>query len=204
MKLQRFMRDIPKHERSSFNYNNPFAEEVEETSDAEEGEESSDGEGLRYDRLEDLFNMDRGSAFQEALSYEPVMYKLVKELDRRNQKDQSLVEIQEGFLDRTERLMRQHQQRSHIHDGLKSLNDREIIAKVRESPKKLKKRALGFLGVLRKYNVTLDSDANPQIDHIEDKNIKKFFKKKEALVRTTLMQADLEFEYPQKLEKIIV
>ena len=62
--------------------------------------------------------------------------------------------------------MRQHQQRSHIHDGLKSLNDREIIAKVRESPKKLKKRALGFLGVLRKYKVTLDSDANPQIDHI--------------------------------------
>ena len=44
--------------------------------------------------------------------------------------------------------------------------NQEIIAKVRESPKKLKKRALGFLGVLRKYKVTLDSDANPQIDHI--------------------------------------
>ena len=68
--------------------------------------EEAQRENLRYDRLEDLFNMDRGSAFQEALSYEPVMYKLVNELDQRKQKDLSLVEIQEGFLDRTERLMR--------------------------------------------------------------------------------------------------
>lgn len=29
-------------------------------------------------------------------------------------------------------------------------------------------------------------------------------KKKEALVKVTLMQADLEFEYPQKLEKLLV
>ena len=64
---------------------------------------------MRYDRLEDLFNMNRSEAFQEAISYEPVMYRLVKELDRRNQKELSLIEIQEGFLDRTERLMRQHQ-----------------------------------------------------------------------------------------------
>ena len=76
--------------------------------------------------------------------------------------------------------------------------------KVRESPKKLKKQALGFLGVLNKYGVTLDSDANPVLEQIEDKNIQKFLKKKEALVRTTLLQADLEFEYPQKLEKILV
>ena len=75
---------------------------------------------------------------------------------------------------------------------------------MRESPKKLKKQALGFLGVLNKYGVTLDSDANPVLEHIEDKNIQKFLKKKEALVRTTLLQADLEFEYPQKLEKILV
>ena len=28
--------------------------------------------------------------------------------------------------------------------------------------------------------------------------------RKESLVRVTLMQADLEFEYPQKLEKLLV
>lgn len=30
---------------------------------------------------------------------------------------------------------------------------------------------MGFLGVLNKYGVTLDSDANPVLEHIEDKNI---------------------------------
>ena len=58
--------------------------------------------------------------------------------------------------------------------------------------------------VLRKYNVTLDEDANPVLDHIEDSNIRTFLQKKSALVRVTLMQADLEFEYPQKLEKLMV
>lgn len=58
--------------------------------------------------MEDIFNKDQYSAFKEAVSYEPVMYKLVKELDRRNQKDDSLIDVQEGFLDRTERLLRQH------------------------------------------------------------------------------------------------
>ena len=52
--------------------------------------------------------------------------------------------------------------------------------------------------------MTLDEDANPVLDHIEDVNIRNFLQKKEALVRVTLMQADLEFEYPQKLEKLMV
>lgn len=34
--------------------------------------------------------------------------------------------------------MRLHQQRSHIHDGLKELTNQEIIAKVTEGPTKLK------------------------------------------------------------------
>lgn len=42
------------------------------------------------------------------------------------------------------------------------------------------------------------------MSHIEDENIRKFLEKKESLVRVTLMQADLEFEYPQKLEKLLV
>ena len=75
---------------------------------------------------------------------------------------------------------------------------------MREGPNKLKKKALGFLGVLNKYDVTLDEEANPVLDHIKDKNIRKFLQRKEKLVRTTLMQADLQFEYPQKLERILV
>ena len=50
--------------------------------------------------------------------------------------------------------------------------------------------------MLRKYNVTLDEDANPVYDDVQDPNIVKYLKGKENLVKVTLMQADLEFEYP--------
>ena len=100
--------------------------------------------------------------------------------------------------------MRQHQQRSHIHDGLKQLTNSEILRKVTAGPSKLKAQAKGFLNVLNKHGVHLDEDANPVFDHIEDANIRKYLQKKEGLVKITLMQADLEFEYPQKLEKLIV
>lgn len=58
--------------------------------------------------------------------------------------------------------------------------------------------------MLHKYGVYLDEDACPVYDAVKDKNIRAFLKRKESLVRVTLMQADLEFEYPQKLEKILV
>ena len=50
----------------------------------------------------------------------------------------------------------------------------------------------------------MDEDANPVYEKVGDKNIVRFLQKKESLVRVTLMQADLEFEYPQKLEKMLV
>ena len=52
--------------------------------------------------------MDGYNALEEAVNYEPVMYKLLNEIERRHQKEESLVEIQQGFLDRTERMMRAH------------------------------------------------------------------------------------------------
>lgn len=50
----------------------------------------------------------------------------------------------------------------------------------------------------------LDEDANPVYDNIKDPNIVKFLKTKDTLVKVTLMSADLDFEYPQKLEKLVV
>ena len=50
----------------------------------------------------------------------------------------------------------------------------------------------------------MDEDANPVYEKVGDKNIVRFLQKKDSLVRVTLMQADLEFEYPQKLEKMLV
>lgn len=66
---------------------------------------------MRRDRLEDLFFMGGNgqNVMEEAVNYEPVMYKLVHSMEEaRNAKDESLVDIQKGFLDRTERLLRQH------------------------------------------------------------------------------------------------
>ena len=145
MKLMRVIRDMPKHERNT-NYLDQLEKEINPNTEAEEKEKVS----TRRDRLEDLFFMGGNGAdvLAEAVSYEPVMYKLVKELEKRGKDSESLVEIQQGFLDRSERLLRQHQQRSHIHDGLKQLSDAEIIQKVVESPTKLKRNAKGFLQVL--------------------------------------------------------
>ena len=39
---------------------------------------------------------------------------------------------------------------------------------------------------------------------VKNENVIKVLKQKESLVKVTLMQADLEFEYPQKLEKLLV
>ena len=39
---------------------------------------------------------------------------------------------------------------------------------------------------------------------IKNKHVRETVKKNAILVRTTLMQGDLEFEYPQKLEKLLV
>ena len=54
---------------------------------------------------------------------------------------EGLTSIQEGFLQRIERLLQIFHQRSHIHDGLKNLSNKEVIRKVREAPTKLKKSA---------------------------------------------------------------
>jgi len=75
---------------------------------------------------------------------------------------------------------------------------------VRESPTKLKARAKGFLKVLQKFKVKLDDEANLNLSRIGSRNFRGFLQRNASLVRVTLMQADLEFEYPQKLEKIIV
>jgi hypothetical protein len=68
----------------------------------------------------------------------------------------------------------------------------------------LKQRAKTLLNVLRKHNVRLTSDGEVDYTFVENKNVIGVMKRKEALVKVTLMQADLEFEYPQKLEKLLV
>mmetsp|Transcript_36958 Transcript_36958/g.56607 ORF Transcript_36958/g.56607 Transcript_36958/m.56607 type:complete len:404 (+) Transcript_36958:405-1616(+) len=98
--------------------------------------------------------------------------------------------------------MKLHHQRAHIHDGLKHLSDRELIQKVREAPTQLKKSAKSFLKKLQKYGVELDGEGELDLSNVELANVKEYIKKNETLVKITLMQADLEFEYPHKLERM--
>jgi hypothetical protein len=116
--------------------------------------------------------------------------------------------IQDSFLSRAENLLRQHQQRSHIHDGLKNLSNQEIMYKITESPNKLKARAKSLLYFLRKNNVRLDERGEIDYERLQaDKDARSVahvVRKQEQLVKLVLMQKDLEFEYPQKIEKIKV
>jgi hypothetical protein len=84
-------------------------------------------------------------------------------------------------------LLRQHQQRSHIHDGLKNLSNQEIIQKVTESPNKLKARAKSLLYFLRKNNVRLTAKGEIDYSKIEA-HIQHVVRKQEQLCKLVLMQ----------------
>jgi hypothetical protein len=52
--------------------------------------------------------------------------------------------------------------------------------------------------------VRLDQNGEVDYSQVQNKNVIETLQKQEPLVKVTLMQADLEFEYPQKLEKLLV
>ena len=57
---------------------------------------------------------------------------------------------------------------------------------------------------IQKYGARLDDDGELDLSEVREDNVKKYLKDKESLVKLTLMQADIEFEYPQKLEKMMI
>lgn len=84
------------------------------------------------------------------------------------------------------------------------MSNEDVLRKVRESPTKLKRAAKNLLSKLRKHNVTLDMNGDIDYSKVKETNVASYIKKNETLVKLTLMQADLEFEYPQKLEKMTI
>jgi len=97
-----------------------------------------------------------------------------------------------------------HKERAAVHDGLKHLNDRDILHKVREGPNKIKRHLKDLLAKLDKNHITLDDQAEIKYLEIPHKTIQIFVKENEELVKTVLMQRDLDFEYPMKMEKRII
>lgn len=75
---------------------------------------------------------------------------------------------------------------------------------MRESPTKLKRNAKRFLKVLQKHNVSLDERGEPDLSAVASPEIRQYLESKHTLVKVTLLLADLEFEYPQKIEKLMV
>lgn len=67
---------------------------------------------------------------------------------------------------------------------------------MREAPTKLKRNANSFLKKLRKHHVRLDANGEIDYSQVDHKNVISSLKPHENLVKLTLMQADLEFEYP--------
>ncbi len=199
LKVKRLERDMPKYLRSQ--------EDWKKELEKQEAEELGEDRSFERQSIEDLLNYEAQTAFKHpdpVKEYEPVLYEIVNDPVAANKEREGLTSIQEGFLDRTERLLQIFHQRSHIHDGLKNLSDKEVIRKVREAPTKLKKSAQTFLKKLKKFGVKLDDNGNVDYSAISDQHIITELKKNDSLVRLTLMQADLEFEYPQKLEKMKV
>ena len=132
-----------------------------------------------------------------------MLYEIIKDPAELADKE-SLIQAHDRFLDRTERMLQLHHQRSHINDGLKHLTDNQLIQKVREAPTQLKRSARSFLKKLKKYGARLHDNGDLDLSQVKEENVKKYLLKNESLVRLTLMQADLEFEYPHKLEKMMV
>jgi hypothetical protein len=95
--------------------------------------------------------------------------------------------MQEGFISRTENLLKIFHERSHIHDGLKNLSDEEVIRKVREGPTKLKRAAKSLLKKLQKFDIRLDNNGEVDYSRVQNKHVIDSMKKNETLVRLTLM-----------------
>ena len=87
---------------------------------------------------------------------------------------------------------------------MKDLTDRDVLAKVTESPTTLKRRAKSMLHLLRKHKVELDQHGEIDLTQVRSVPVQNILNQNESLVKVVLMQADLEFEYPQKLEKLMI
>lgn len=75
---------------------------------------------------------------------------------------------------------------------------------MRETPTKVKRSTIELVKYLRKHNVKLDMNGEVDFSDISIPNVKTQLIKKESLVRLILLQSQLEFEFPQKLENFKV
>ena len=66
----------------------------------------------------------------------------------------------------------------------------------------MKKAAQTLLKKSRRHSIRPDDRGEVDYSGCQNEQVISELKKNDSLVKLTLMQADLEFEYPQKLEKM--
>lgn len=91
------------------------------------------------------------------------------------------------FLTRSERLLQIHKERASTHDGLKHLDDKALVRKVREGPNKLKASLKDTLNKLDKNGVSLTEQGEINWSEIPHKSIHKYVRENENLIKTILM-----------------
>ena len=69
-----------------------------------------------------------------------------------------------------------------------------------ESPTRVKSQATVLLSFLKKHSVGLDAEGEPDFTKIEKKAIRELLEANRAVVKVTLLRADLDFEYPHLQE----
>jgi len=96
-----------------------------------------------------------------------------------------------------------HQERAALADELSSLNDQEIILKIRDAPTRVKARSKQLLEKLDKLGVTLDTNGNVDYSNVKIPKELKILKENEPLIKVVLMEKDLKFEYPHMVGKML-
>jgi len=175
LKVKRLERELPKYQRSRKEFLK-FLDNIEST-----------------DEL-DKFDV-KGSSRPE--TWESISAKIVSYHQRVNKT--SKTELEDEFIERTEKAFKMYKDRINAEDGLRALNDTGIENRLREAPTKLKRHAKKLLKKLNKLGVSLDAHGEVDYSSVTDPFTLKKLKEHHQMVKITLLQADLEFEYPHKL-----
>ena len=100
------------------------------------------------------------------------------------------------FMDRTKNMFDQYYERAAVQDRLSGLTDQQISSFILDSPSKIKKRSDKLLKLLKKHDIKLNEDGSVYFGNCPSHLQKKL--EQEPLVKITLMEKDLQFEFPHR------
>ena len=103
--------------------------------------------------------------------------------------------IGEEFIVNTQNMFSQYYKRAAVFDRLSGLDDQQIMRTVRETPTRIKRFSKALLKKLAKYKINLDKNGEVDYSQCPFPNVVNKLKNN-PLVKISLIQKDLNFEYP--------